>query len=210
MPLRALMAVLAPPLCAACGVHAAELEPLCARCRAGLRWLPDVARVAGIAVWAPLGYEGPARAVVRALKFRGALRVADAMAAQIAVNAPPGALERGRLVPVPLHPSRRRRRGYNQAERLAVAIASRTGLAVRDCLERSGPASTQVGRDRSERLHALAGAVAVRRGAVVPRRAILVDDVVTTGGTVAACAEALRAAGASEVSAVAYARTPGR
>ena len=80
------------------------------------------------------GTEGPARALVRALKFRGALLAADAMASQIAANAPPAVLDRGRLVPVPLHPRRLRRRGFNQAERLAAAISARTGLRVCDCL----------------------------------------------------------------------------
>jgi ComF family protein len=132
------------------------------------------------------------------------------MAAQIAATAPPGALERGELVPVPLHPARRRRRGFNQAERLASALARRTGLAVADCLERTGPRGTQMGRDREERLAALAEAVRVRRGAPAPREAILVDDVLTTGATVLACARALRSAGCGRVVAVAYTRTPGR
>jgi ComF family protein len=157
-----------------------------------------------------VAYEGPARALVRALKFRGAFLAGHAMASQIAAGAPPGVLERGRLVPVPLHPRRRRRRGFNQAERLAAAISARTGLRVCDCLERSGASITQVGRDRSARLEGVAGTVAVRHGAEVPNVAVLVDDVATTGATLAACASALRAAGVREVTAVAYARTPGR
>ena len=208
--LRVLASLLAPALCVACGAHAGAAEPLCAGCRGELSWLAGAVAHAGITAWAPLSYEGPARAVVRALKFRGAVRVADAMASQIAANAPPGVLDRGRLVPVPLHPRRLRRRGFNQAERLATALAARTGLVVSDCLERSGGAATQVGRDRAERLLAVRGSIGVRPGAAAPARAILVDDVVTTGGTLAACAETLRAEGSEVVSAIAYARTPGR
>jgi ComF family protein len=210
MPIRALASLVAPPLCAGCGGHAGAAEPLCSPCRRELRWLAGVVTVGGVSLFAPLAYEGPARAMVRALKFRGATLAADAMAAQVVVGAPPGVLERGALVPVPLHPRRMRRRGFNQAERLAAAIARRSGLRVVDCLSRAGPARTQVGRDRGERLAGVAGTIAVRAGARVPRRAIVVDDVVTTGATVAACAAALRAAGAGEVAAVAYARTPGR
>jgi ComF family protein len=210
MPIRALASLLAPPVCAGCGGHAGAGEPLCGPCRLELRWLSGVAVAAGVRVFAPLAYEGPARAMVRALKFRGATLAAGAMAAQIAAGAPRGVLDRGVLVPVPLHPGRRRRRGFNQAERLAAELSRRTGLRVADCLRRSGTARTQVGRDRAERLVGVAGTVGVRDGADAPRRAILVDDVVTTGATLAACAAALRAAGAWEVSAVAYARTPAR
>jgi ComF family protein len=207
--LRALLQPIAPPLCVACSAHAGAVEPLCASCRGELRWLPpDLASACGVEVWAPLAYEGPARAIVKALKFGRVARLAEAMAAQIAANAPPHVLASGALVPVPLHPARLRRRGLNQAERLASATAARTDLAVADCLARSGDRSTQVGRDRRERLRGIAGSVHVR--GVVPTEAILVDDVITTGATLAACAEALRSAGCSRVTAIAYARTLGR
>jgi predicted amidophosphoribosyltransferase len=129
------------------------------------------------------------------------------MAALIAACAP---LERlsGELVPVPLHPARRRKRGFNQAEWLADALGRRTGLAVRDCLRRGGSNLRQVGRDRAARLAGPAGSVTAR--GPVPRRAVLVDDVMTTGATLRACAAALRAGGSKEVSALVFARTPGR
>ena len=112
------------------------------------------------------------------------------------------------LVPVPLHPARRRRRGFNQAAVLAEALARRTGLTVTESLTRSGPAGTQVGRPRPERLAAPPGRI--RAAGHIPARAILVDDVATTGATLAACAAALRARGALEVWAVTFARTLGR
>jgi predicted amidophosphoribosyltransferase len=180
-------------------------EPLCAGCRSALRWLgSDPVTVEGVEVWAPVAYEGPARALVRGLKYRGAVGLAEPMAAAICAGAP--ALD-GALVPVALHPRRRRQRGYNQAERLAAAIARRTGLGVADCLARRGAAAArQVGRGRSERL----AGPAIEAPGTVPGRAVLVDDVCTTGATLAACAAALRAAGTRHVTAVAYARTPGR
>jgi ComF family protein len=207
---------LAPPGCFGCGASATGTGPLCAACRRRLAWLPHAtvwlvdADGAQMEAWAPLAYRGGAQAVVRALKFRGAVAVADVMAAQVAATAPPHVLATDALVPVPVHRSRRRRRGFNQAERLARALARRTGTRVVDCLERRGAPKTQMGRDRDARLRALEDAIALRPGAKPPRNAVLVDDVLTTGATALACARALRAGGAERVVALAYARTPGR
>jgi predicted amidophosphoribosyltransferase len=164
----------------------------------------------GVETWAPVAYEGPARDLVSALKFRAAAALADAMAAQIAARAPQRLLEGASLVPVPLHPARLRRRGFNQAERLASALARRTGLPIAGCLERRGGAGAQVGRGRLDRAVAVREVVAPRSGARIPARTLIVDDVATTGATLAACAVALRSAGAHRIAAVAYARTPGR
>lgn len=214
MPLARLLSLIAPPLCVACGSAAPVHQPLCRTCLGDLRWLSYDQPVAGAAlpVWAAVSYEGPARALVRALKFRGAIGLVDALAAQIAANVPPGLLDGRSLVPVPLHPSRRRRRGFNQAEEIAKALARRCGLPLADCLERvgGGARASQVGKGRDERLDALDGLIGMRAGAPLPLRALLVDDVVTTGATLVSCAAALAAAGVREVGALVYARTPGR
>lgn len=180
-------------------------RPLCGSCRRRLR--PIASAAPGAAVWAALEYEGPARALVGALKFRGALALADSMAALMAA-AVPSERVRGVLVPVPLHPARGRRRGFNQAELLARALGRRTGLPVSDCLVRGGSKLRQVGRDRAGRLAGPAGSIGVR--GAVPARAVLVDDVVTTGATLAACSAALRGAGCEAVTALVFARTLGR
>jgi len=212
---------LAPPLCWGCGGPARRREPLCGRCRGSLQRLAgEPVSLSGVSVWAPMAYAGPARDLVRALKFRGARGAADAMAAQMAANAPPGLLDDvlggATLVPVPLHPRRLRSRGYNQAAEIALALARRTGLELADCLVRSGGGATQVGRDRAERRAGPHGAIATCASprdspvAGAPARVVLVDDVVTTGGTLAACRAALLAAGSEDVAAVAFARTLGR
>src|SRR3954471_17539308 len=196
MALRSIVSVVAPPLCVACGASAGRAEPLCGRCRAGLRWLsPDPAPYG----WAPLAYEGGARALVRALKFRGAVGLAGTMAAQIAATAPDELLDGFTLVPVPIHPARLRRRGYNQAEWLALELGERRGCPVSVCLERVGPAVTQIGRTRLERMEAIESSVRMRDGYEVPERVVVVDDVITTGATIDACAGVLFAAGAELV-----------
>ena len=211
--LRRALALVAPPFCWSCGADAGAAEPLCPGCRANLRWLGDeTIAPAGVETWAPLAYEGPARALVRALKFRAAAGLAEPMSAQIVASAPASLLRWGAvLVPVPLHPARARKRGYNQAALLAAAIARRSGIPLSDCLRRRGAATVrQVGRGRAERLVGIAGAVELAPRVAPPEYAVLVDDVVTTGSTLAACAAPLHAAGTTRVAAVAYARTPGR
>ena len=212
---RFLGGLLAPPVCWSCSDLSRRGDPLCGSCRAALHRLgPDPVLLSGVRVWAPLAYSGPARDLIRALKFRGALGLADAMAAQMVANAPPGLLEpappaaRCTLVPVPLHPRRLRSRGYNQAAAIAEALGRRTRLPVLPCLVRSGPSITQVGRDRAERKAGPAGAIHAEGRP--PEKVLLVDDVVTTGATLGACRDSLAAAGAREIAAVCFARTIGR
>jgi predicted amidophosphoribosyltransferase len=207
MPLRSLVSIVAPPLCVACGASAGGAEPLCARCRSELRWLPPTPMPHG---WTPLAYEGGARALVRALKFRGVVGVAATMAAQIAATAPDELLDGFTLVPAPIHPARLRRRGYNQAEWLALELGERRGCPVSICLERVGPEFTQVGLTRLERMDALDASIRVRAGCEVPELAVVVDDVITTGATIDACIGALFDGGAELVGGLAYARTLGR
>jgi ComF family protein len=200
------ISILAPSLCWSCGT-ASGGHALCRACRGALRWTAqDAETVCGVRTWAPVSYEGPARALVRGLKFRGARGLAGELAAAIAAGAPVGLLE-GALVPVALARSRGRKRGYNQAAELARALSLRTGLPVHELLARDDGGPRQMGRGRGARL---AQAPRFRARRLAPPRAVLVDDVITTGATLAACANALRVAGAREVVAVAYARTPGR
>ena len=138
------------------------------------------------------------------IKFGGALHLVDVMAAQIAANAPQE-LTRGRtLVAVPLHRSRRRERGFDQAERLAGALARRLELPIARCLVRRGPISRQVGAGRRTRLSR--GRLEFAASRVAPDRVLLVDDVHTTGATLDACAAVLCRAGAASVACLAYAR----
>jgi predicted amidophosphoribosyltransferase len=219
-----LTAALAPPACLACRAPLRDAgAELCVGCRRALPWLAEprcvrcglplpcggrcsAAAAAFERAWAPLAHDGPARQLVAALKFRGALPVARLMAAQIAASAPPELLAGATLVPVPLHPARRRARGFDQAALVARTLAVRSGLPLAACLARRGAATRQLGADRAAR-HAAAERHLLRVDGTPPARVLLVDDVHTTGATFEACARALRLAGARRVDAIAYART---
>jgi ComF family protein len=220
--LAAATAALAPPACWGCRAAVGAGQALCSSCRAEIRFLRGICcsrcglpvpcgrrcLSAGSALeraWAPVVFEGPARALVHALKFRGALGVADVMAAQIVSGAPGGLLDPPiTLVPVPTHATRHRARGFDHADHLARALAVRTGLDIARCLIRSGPATRQAGASRAARK--ASGRIEVRVRGDPPERVVLVDDVHTTGATLEACGRALRRAGAYTVCAVAYAR----
>ncbi|MDO8186705.1 hypothetical protein Q7L71_14010, partial [Conexibacter sp. CPCC 205706] len=113
-------------------------------------------------------------------------------------------LDGAALVPAPLHPRRRRRRGFDQAGLTAAALARASGRPLAPCLRRGGAATRQLGAGRADRL--ARGRLAISVAGPAPRVALLVDDVHTTGATFEACAQALRAAGSERVGAVAYAR----
>ncbi len=111
------------------------------------------------------------------------------------------------LVPVPLHPARKREREFNQAEVIAELLARRAGVPVRNAIVRTRYTTTQTRLDRRERMENLRGAFRVRHpAAVLDRHLILVDDVFTTGSTVEECARVLRDAGAASVRALTVAR----
>ena len=110
-------------------------------------------------------------------------------------------------VPVPLHSTRQRERGFNQAELLALELQSASRIPARDLLQRTRYTTTQTQFDRTERMENLRGAFRLRRGcAVQGLRVLLVDDVLTTGSTLSECAAVLKKAGALSVHAVTAAR----
>jgi ComF family protein len=184
-----------PPLCPRCG----DPLHLGLACRLCVAW-PDGFRTARSAVW----LDGSARRAVHSLKYDGWWRAAEAMAD--AMRPLPPLTGGASLVPIPLGASRRRRRGYNQSERLAAALAARTGGRVEeDLLHRRRETPTQTRLTPEERVANMADAFSASpeaRG----RRLVLVDDVFTTGATLAQAAAGLLAAGAAEVHAVTFAR----
>lgn len=201
-----------PLTCPGCGRRCAPGVPLCAACRDALRSAVVAPPPAGVDTWySPFAYAGAARELVARVKYRNVRAavpwLARAMAAEPGV-AP--AVETSREGPTaatvtwaPTTPAHRRARGFDPAELLARAVARRLCLPCARLLDRR-PGPPQTGLPAAARR--VGPRFAARRTA--PARVLLVDDVATTGATLAAAAAALRTAGAREVVALTAARTP--
>jgi ComF family protein len=204
---RALASLLVPPRCAVCGgatTVAAAICPACDGALAGAR--SGAAELAGVGKvhWAA-AYDGVARELIAGLKFGARLPLAECAAAAIERSLPADLVAEC-VVPVPAAPLRLRRRGFDPADLIAGELAKRLGVPLEPVLKRQG-GPRQVGRRRDERLKS---PPKVRATQPHHYPALLVDDVLTTGATLGACAAALRRAGCPEVQAAVFARALGR
>jgi ComF family protein len=235
---REILDLLLPPCCAACGASAEEAALLCARCRGALpridvlacvgcqqlHVLPGAQRCARcIRTRGPLDacvaacwFEGAVAGWIRAFKYPTGLRAGfdgtararlRALALETAAWAPGEPPEA--VVPVPLHPRRLRARGFNPALEVARGIARAHALPILPTLlVRRRDTPSQTGLTRTARRRNVRQAF--RASGPAPERLWLVDDVVTTGATLAAAARALRRGGARDVVGLCAARTPAR
>lgn len=214
----ALEAFAAPQACPSCGGRTAAADYLCAACEARIPPLADPLCVRclveerdpsgcrrhprGARAVAPWIYDERAAAIVQALKFGARPELAERYAGAIARALPRG-YRPDMVTPVPLHSTRLRERGYDQAARLADALARALGAPfVPGVLVRTRATREQSRLSAAGRRANLAGAFAVPRPEAVRGRALLVvDDVLTTGSTLDAAGAALRAAGAETLGA---------
>jgi competence protein ComFC len=184
------------PVCERCGLPTAFATPVCEECK-NVDFGFESARAA-------LRYEGVGKEVVHALKYRGYRKVAGRLAAPLMVQSL-GDCRFDAVVPVPLHRSRLRKRGFNQAGLLALGVAQRINATVSDTLEVVRSTRDQVELSAAQRRANVAGAY--RASGPVRGRVLLIDDVFTTGATMSACATILVRSGAQEVHALSLCRT---
>lgn len=224
--------LLAPGRCVLCGLASHRRRDLCRVCQADLPALLDPcprcalplpSGVTGscgacllrppryLSLTAACSYGDPADLLVQALKFRGLRAAARVMAEEMFERLPAASPPRDAvLLPVPLHPWRQWQRGFNQSALIAEELARLGGWRLaKGALRRQRSTRPQSGLNRSARRRNLAGAFQARSGRV-SGQVIIIDDVVTTGTTLDAMTHTLLRAGAREVHAWAFARTPPR
>lgn len=208
-----------PPLCGVCGSGGSFLCPACReklptasppRCRRCWRLSADDVCSDCVAspldgARAPFVLAGGARTLVHQLKYRSLHALAEPMGELLATDLTEHPLPIDLLVPVPLHPRRRRQRGFNQSELLVRVVAGRLGIELNvRSLRRQRNTRPQVqADDRRRREENVRGAFRCGDG-VAGRQVLLIDDVLTTGATLRECAAALKAAGAASVWALTF------
>ncbi len=201
-------------LCPGCRADLPRNDCCCARCALPL---PQPLAACGQCqrreppwrtAWVPFRYAWPLNRLETRYKFAAQLAAGRVLAALWREHPPP---ERPQaVVPVPLHPARLRRRGYDQALELARAVARPLHLPLLDgALRRVRVTRAQSELDAAARRRNVRHAFQVREGVALPAHVALFDDVMTTGATLAECARMLRRAGVARVDAWAVARVAG-
>jgi ComF family protein len=231
--LRPLLDVGLPPLCPACREAVRDPGGLCAACWSRLNFItrpycerlgipfaydpgPGILSMQALAdppayarARAAVRFDDVARALVHALKYGDRLDIAPTLGRWMAQAGHELLAGADALVPVPLHWRRLWARRFNQSAALANCISAATRIPVSTALKRTRATPQQVGLSKTERAHNVQGAFRVPAAAkaeVAGRRLVVVDDVLTSGSTVDACARALLRAGAAEVDVLVFAR----
>jgi ComF family protein len=188
-----LLDLIFPPRCGGCGRYGAAW---CAVCAAGVRPIPP-STLAGIPLVAAGRLEGSLQRAIHTYKYRPRPQLAEPLAEPLHRALMASGLSLPALTFVPLHPRRRRERGFNQAERLAAQLSLALGAPLLGGLSRVRATPAQVGLSQPERRVNLVGAFRWTGAQPPPRSLGLVDDVCTTGATLEAAARAVAEAGGS-------------
>ena len=208
-----LLDLLYPPKCPFCGrILERGEEGWCASCQDELPWTePGDAKTVEFceACLSPLWYKDSVRKAMHRYKFEGG-RVHAKLFGQLMAQCLQDRWEEpvDLITWAPLHPKRKRKRGYDQAELLAQRVGELTGFPVKNTLEkiRATAVQSQSGEDEARKANVQGAYRALPELDLTGKRIVLIDDVATSGATLAECASALRQAGASAVVGLTFAR----
>ena len=154
-------------------------------------------------------YSEPWLPLIHALKYQGKKSLAKIFGHSMTglLNSDPILKQADAIIPIPLHPARKRERGFNQAELLSLAISDQTGIPIHNALKRKKNTKSQVTLAPKERIENMQGAFIIRdKEMIVNKRVILIDDVITSGATISSAAQVLQNAGVKEVYGLVVAR----
>jgi ComF family protein len=186
-----------PPRCEVCQTN--NSQAICQKCFSQIKFMKPHLGVHCVSV-----YDGALRTAIHRFKFKGRKKLAHALGlvmVQYLSQSPSLAMnEIDLIVPVPLHNKRLRQRGFNQTELLARVLSKYYGVPVQPALARTRDTKAQFDLPRTERFTNIDGAFEViDHDLIHGRRVLLLDDIYTTGATIAECSKALQAAGARRV-----------
>src|SRR2546423_10477960 len=232
--LEAAVSLLYPPICTLCGGKTRAGEYLCEQCEAKTMRIvapfcqqcsePFDGAIATVFICANCAHRtihfdaavaayrsrGIVRQIIHDFKYGRQIHLRHLVTRWLAAGLDDPRLRGGRfdvIIPVPLHPTRKRERGFNQASLLAELLSAQISIRAQPLLERIRYTTTQTALDRTERMENLHNAFRLRKNANVRGlRVLLVDDVLTTGSTLNECARILKRAGAISVHAATAAR----
>lgn len=201
---RALLDLIFPPACEAC--RRRSNEALCPACFSQIKFMKPQ-----MGIYAAAAYEGPLRTAIHRFKFKKRRKLAEPLGLLLVKYLSQAAdlniRDYDHIVPVPLHRARLRQRGFNQAELIARVVGRYFELPVLPALERTRDTRAQFVLSRGDRVENVKGAFKVSDSRAVYQKNVLVlDDIYTTGSTMAECCKTLKIAGARRVGILALSR----
>ena len=199
-----LLDLIFPPCCAVC--KTGTKEPLCQSCLQKIKFMKP-----HLGIYSASIYDGVLREAIHQFKFNNKKQLAEPLGILLVnyLSQIPGLRleEVDAIIPIPLHPNRHRRRGFNQTELLAKVITRYHNIPIKSVLSRIHDTKAQFDLPREERFNNIQGAFqVVDQKAVFNQRLLLLDDIYTTGATMSECAKTLTSAGARRIEIVTLSR----
>jgi len=201
---QSLLDFLLPISCLGCGQYK---HLICRKCLTAIKIESATVQTNDLTVLVSADYANPLVAkLIKTMKYQGCLQLAVELAYLLSERLKISGLQTTLLMPIPLHPRRHKRRGYNQSIELAKALGNLQDLTVNQDLVRIKNTASQAKLNRVQRLRNMQAAFVYQGPSLENKHILLIDDVLTTGATIEAASQAIKKAGAASVSALVIAK----